>query len=96
MRLLTRSAIVQARVRPELKYASEQVLRRIGLSMTEAMELFLRRVIVDQTLPFEIAALDDATLVTIADAWKASSQDKETVADLDARRARRAHRPKRE
>ena len=49
-----RSAILQARVRPEIKFAGE-LLRSIGLTMTEAMELFLRRLIVDQKLPFEVA-----------------------------------------
>lgn len=67
---MTRSAIIQARVRPEIKFAGEQVLRSIGLSMTEAMELFLRRVIVDQRLPFEVTALDEPALLSILSAWQ--------------------------
>jgi addiction module RelB/DinJ family antitoxin len=50
MTFMTRSAMIQGRVRPEIKYAGEQVLKNIGLTMTEAMELFLRRLIVDQKL----------------------------------------------
>ncbi|AGK56950.1 hypothetical protein HYPDE_26338 [Hyphomicrobium denitrificans 1NES1] len=34
----------------------------IGLNMSEAMELFLRRVIIDERIPFEIIALDAAHL----------------------------------
>lgn len=38
------------RVAPEIKLASEHVLRRIGLNLTEATELFLRRMIIDQRI----------------------------------------------
>jgi addiction module RelB/DinJ family antitoxin len=47
-----RDTIIQARVAADIKEASADVLRCIGLSMSEAMELFLRRVIDDQRLPF--------------------------------------------
>jgi DNA-damage-inducible protein J len=66
MSLMARTAILQARVSPEVKHASEQVLHRIGLNMTEALELFLRRVIVDQRIPFEVVALDPETFTRIA------------------------------
>lgn len=65
MSRIIRSAMLTMRVAPEIKLASEQVLWRIGLNMTEAMELFLRRVIVDQKLPFEVIALDEATMASI-------------------------------
>ena len=58
MQLMARSATLQMRVTPGVKHASEKVFHRIGLSMTQAMELFLRRVIVDEKLPFEVVALD--------------------------------------
>ncbi len=72
MTATTRSATVQMRVTPAVKYASELVFHRIGMSMTEAMELFLRRVIVDQRIPFEVVALDQDVLARIAD--EASAQ----------------------
>lgn len=67
---MKRSAIVQARVRPEIKYAAEQVLKGIGLSMTELMELTLRRLIVDRKLPFEVVALSDEKLTTVRRNWE--------------------------
>ena len=95
MPFMTRTAVLQARVRPEIKYASELVLQRIGLTMTEAMELFLRRIIVDEKLPFEVAALDDATLATIVSAWKAENDDKQPVI-IGAPRSKVQKRQKRE
>jgi addiction module RelB/DinJ family antitoxin len=47
-----------------LRRESEQVLYPIGLNMSEAVELFLRRVIADEKLPFEVIALDEAALAT--------------------------------
>jgi addiction module RelB/DinJ family antitoxin len=67
MELMTRTATLQMRVTPGVKYASEKIFHRIGLSMTAAMELFLRRVIVDEKLPFEVVALDSATLARIVE-----------------------------
>jgi addiction module RelB/DinJ family antitoxin len=68
---MSRSAIMQARVRPEIKYAAERVLKGLGLTMTDFMELALRRLIVDQRLPFEAVALDDQQLNSIVAAWEA-------------------------
>jgi addiction module RelB/DinJ family antitoxin len=70
MSLVTRTAIIQARVSPEIKYAGEKVLRKLGLNLTEVMEMFIRRMIADQALPFEVIALDDALLETIAKEYK--------------------------
>ena len=56
-----RSATLQMRVSPEVKLASERVLRGIGLNMSEAIELFLCRMIIDQRIPFDIVAFDNAT-----------------------------------
>jgi addiction module RelB/DinJ family antitoxin len=58
MSLITRSATIQVRVVPVVKKASEEVLWRIGLTMSEAVELFLRRVIVDERIPFDLIALE--------------------------------------
>lgn len=58
MALITRSAMIQARVVPWVKHESRQVLEAMGLSLSEAMDLFLRNLIAERKLPFEIAALD--------------------------------------
>jgi DNA-damage-inducible protein J len=61
MTRIIRSAILQARVTPGVKRAAEEILDRLGLTMTEAMELFLHRMIIDQRIPFEIVAFDPDT-----------------------------------
>jgi DNA-damage-inducible protein J len=70
MSLVTRTAIIQARVSPEIKYAGEKVLRKLGLNLTEVMEMFIRRMIADQGLPFEVIALDEGLLEKIAQEYE--------------------------
>jgi addiction module RelB/DinJ family antitoxin len=97
MSLITRTAFLQARVCPEIKFASEHVLRRIGLNLTEAMELFLRRIIIDQRLPFDVVALDEATLARVTQAWQAEIQGEPKIdIGASARSIPRRKRPKRE
>ena len=66
MVLVTKTATIQVRVMPFVKAASERVLWRIGLTMSEAVELFLRRVIVDERIPFEVIALELAQIDSLS------------------------------
>jgi addiction module RelB/DinJ family antitoxin len=70
MSRIIRSAMLQMRVSPEIKFASEHVLRRIGLNLTEATELFLRRMIVDQSIPFDVVAIDTAAFTKLTLDWQ--------------------------
>jgi addiction module RelB/DinJ family antitoxin len=70
MSRVIRSAMISVRVTPGVKRAAEEVLHRIGLNVTEAMELFFRRVIIDQRIPFEVVAFDDATHKRVIEDWQ--------------------------
>jgi addiction module RelB/DinJ family antitoxin len=70
MSRIVRSAMLQMRVAPEIKLATEHVLRRIGLNLTEATELFLRRMIIEQRLPFDVVAFDNATYTQLVLDWE--------------------------
>ena len=67
---MTRTAMLNVRITPAVKYASEEIFHRIGLSMTEAVELFLRRAILEEKLPFEVAALNEERLIQIAEDYE--------------------------
>lgn len=45
---------VFARVEPELKEQAEQVLDRLGIPMSNAVGMFLRQVVLQQGIPFEV------------------------------------------
>ena len=65
----SRSAMLQMRVTPGVKHAAEEVLDRLGLSMTAAVEMFLHRMVIDQRIPFEIVAFDPATYKRLVEDW---------------------------
>lgn len=73
MARIVRSAMLQTRVTPAIKHASEHVLHRLGLNMTEAIELFLRRMVIDQRLPFEVIAFDNTTYTQLLLDWEEES-----------------------
>ncbi len=54
--------IVRARVSTELKQSAEQVLDGLGMSMTEAIRLFLTQVSLRQELPIELKIPNKTTL----------------------------------
>jgi len=51
---MAKTEIVRARVEPELKRDAEAVLRRIGLTPSEAINLFLVQVKLNDGLPFPV------------------------------------------
>jgi addiction module RelB/DinJ family antitoxin len=77
MARVIRSAMLSMRVRPEIRLASENVLERLGLNMTEAMEMFLCRMVVDQRIPFEVVAIDPAKFTELVLDWQEESRSVE-------------------
>ena len=63
-----KNEVVRARVEPELKHSAEQVLNSIGMSMTEAIRLFLTQVSLRQEFPIELKIPNATTLKAIAEA----------------------------
>ena len=51
---MARTANVFARVEPEIKEQAEQVLDRLGIPMSNAVSMFLRQVVLQRGIPFEM------------------------------------------
>ena len=58
---------VRARIEPKLKHDVESVLTKLGLSVSEAIELFLRQVKLNHGIPFDIKIPNKVTLKTFED-----------------------------
>ena len=52
---MSKTAMVRARVEPDLKDHAEHVFRRLGLNATQAITMFYRQVELRDGLPFEVA-----------------------------------------
>src|SRR3990170_2520828 len=75
---MAKTAMVIARIEPELKKDSAKVLKRLGISITEAVNLFLSQVRLQKGLPFEVKIPNKTTLDTFkkTDAGKALNKYK--------------------
>jgi DNA-damage-inducible protein J len=61
---MAKSAIIRARIEPELKAEAETIFIELGLSITEAITLFYRQVKLQKGLPFEVRIPNQTTLQT--------------------------------
>ena len=51
---MSKTDTLHIRVEPSVKQKAEQTLRELGLSITEAVNVFLNQVILNEGIPFEI------------------------------------------
>ncbi|MCD8157668.1 MAG: type II toxin-antitoxin system RelB/DinJ family antitoxin [Clostridiales bacterium] len=66
---MARTSNVFARVEPEIKEQAESVLNQLGVSMSNAAGMFLRQVILQRGIPFEMK-LSDRTPLAIENLTK--------------------------
>jgi DNA-damage-inducible protein J len=51
---MPKSSSVYTRVEPEIKVQAEQVLSELGIPMANAINLFLRQVVLQKGIPFDV------------------------------------------
>jgi len=59
---VTRTSNVFARIEPELKEQAEQILKQLGIPMSNAISLFLRQVVLQLGIPFDIKLSENRLL----------------------------------
>ena len=77
---MSKSAMVRARIEPELKDHAEEVFRHLGLSVTQAITMFYKQVEMRNGLPFNVVIPTRETLDTFA----ATDSDRDLVVCEDA------------
>ena len=55
---MARSSNIYARVEPELKEQAESILKQLGIPMSNAISLFLRQVVLQRGIPFDMKLSD--------------------------------------
>ena len=65
-----KTATVRARIEPKLKHDVESVLTQLGLTFSEAIELFLVQVKLNNGIPFDIRIPNKVTQKTFEDTNK--------------------------
>jgi DNA-damage-inducible protein J len=64
--MATKTTTVRARIEPAVKREAEETLHELGLSASEAINLFYRQIIYNRGLPFEVKLPNRETLETFA------------------------------
>ena len=58
---MSKTAMIRARVEPDLKRDAEEVFEKLGLSPTQAVTLFYRQVSMRRGLPFDVVVPNTTT-----------------------------------
>ena len=61
---MAKTAMITARVEPDIKANAEKILKRLGISTTEAISLFLSQIRLQRGLPFDVKIPNKTTLET--------------------------------
>jgi len=70
----TKTATARALLDPKIKEEAEEILKKLGLSVSKSFELFYRQVIVQRGLPFELHIPNEKTMKAIENSRKGKGQ----------------------
>ncbi|MBT3254928.1 MAG: type II toxin-antitoxin system RelB/DinJ family antitoxin [Deltaproteobacteria bacterium] len=78
----TKTATARALLDPKVKEEAEEILKKLGLSVSKSFELFYRQVIVQRGLPFELHIPNEKTMKAIEDSRKGKGQKFSSAQEL--------------
>jgi DNA-damage-inducible protein J len=61
------TSMIRSRIDPETKALADKIFDHMGLTMSQAIRLFLRQTISEQGLPFQVRVPNEVTLKTFKD-----------------------------
>ena len=70
----TKTATARALLDPKVKEEAEEILQRLGLSVSKSFELFYRQVIAQRGLPFELHIPNEKTMKAIENSREGKGQ----------------------
>ena len=85
---MSKTETVRARIEPRLKRDAEAVLKKVGLTSSEAITLFYKQVELMQGLPFPVRVPNKTTRRSITDARARKGVESFDSAEAWAKKAR--------
>ncbi len=64
--MMTKSAVVHARIDADLKAGAESILKQIGVSSAEAIRMFYRQIEMKHGIPFDVKIPNKLTRETLS------------------------------
>jgi DNA-damage-inducible protein J len=77
-----KTAVIHARIEPQIKREAEGVLHNLGISPTEAIRIFYRQITLRHGLPFAVAVPNECTVTTLEKSRR--GEDVQEFESLDA------------
>ncbi|MCB1189630.1 MAG: type II toxin-antitoxin system RelB/DinJ family antitoxin [Leptospiraceae bacterium] len=77
-----KTAILNARIEPELKNDVEKIFQELGISPTQAITMFYKQVILNNGLPFEVKIPNTKTMKTILEGRNNKNMHTTSVEEL--------------
>ena len=78
---MAKTAVISARIDPELKQNAESIFKELGLTTAQAITLFYRQVDLQHGLPFSVKLPNKTTEQALADAQSQEKLTKFETAD---------------
>jgi len=64
---MAKTAVIQTRVDPVLKKHAQTILKKLNISMSEAISMYLSQITLHNGIPFELKIPNDITAKTLMD-----------------------------
>jgi len=78
---MAKTAVIQARIDPEVKNKAQSVLSKLNITMSEAISMFLTQVTLNKGIPFDIRIPNEVTAKTLNDS--VNGKELHQVSDVD-------------
>jgi len=78
----TKTATAGALLDPKVKEEAEEILKKLGLSVSKSFELFYRQVIAQRGLPFELHIPNEKTMKAIENSREGKGQNFSSTQEL--------------
>ena len=78
---MAKTATIQTRVDPAVKNNAQMILKKLNISMSEAISMYLSQITLHNGIPFEIKIPNDITAKTLKDSENGHGLQKVTSVD---------------
>ena len=77
-----KTAIINARVKPDLKNEVEQILSRLGITTSQAITMYFEQIKMNKGIPFQVKIPNDETVQAMKDARANRDMEEVTIDQL--------------
>lgn len=77
-----KTAIINARVKPDLKLDVENILSQLGITTTQAITMYFEQIKINNGIPFSLIIPNDETIKAMQDARDNENMSEVTIEQL--------------